>query len=206
MAGTIQLTGKYEVIGEQALRDVVKILESAGIPYVLEGGTLLGIVRENRLLPWDNDLDLTITRPHSKALLKVRWKFWLKGYRTRVRTHRQSSELFKKGSARILKIQTTRFLFFKDKSLVDIFIKDLSGDKYYWTVSDKNPVLKSVPRHFYENTTRYNFKGQCYRIPVDYPHYLAFRYGNWRIPRHTWDFRKDDLSIEKQFTPAFSGV
>lgn len=202
MAGTIQLTGKYAEVGEKALRDIVEILDSAGIPYVLEGGTLLGIVRENRLLPWDSDLDLTVTRPYSKSLLKTRWKFWLKGYRTRVRTYRESSPYFTKGSARILKIQSTYFYFFKKASLVDIFIKDQAGDKYYWTVSDKNPVLKSVAKHFYEDTTQYNFKGRSYSIPANYSQYLTSRYGDWRTPKHTWDFRKDDLSIEFLAQPA----
>ena len=35
-------------------------METASIPYWLEGGTLLGIIRENRLLPWDNDMDISM--------------------------------------------------------------------------------------------------------------------------------------------------
>jgi lipopolysaccharide cholinephosphotransferase len=197
MAGTIQLTGKYALLGEKALRDVAEILESENIPYVLEGGTLLGIVREGRLLPWDNDLDLTTTRIHAKKLLKARWKFWLKGYRTRVRKIEADSEHFRKGNVRILKIQTTRFLFFKDVSLVDIFIKDLVGDRYYWTVSEKN-VLKSAPRKYYEKLTQFDFKEKLYYIPAEYDAYLQSRYGDWRTPKQTWDFTKDDLSIEKK--------
>lgn len=197
MAGTIQLTGKYALLGEKALRDVVEILESENIAYVLEGGTLLGIIRENRLLPWDNDLDLTITRTFAKKLLSARWKFWLKGYRTRVRNIKQDSGHFKKGEPRILKIQTTRFFFFKDVSLMDIFIKDLVDDRYYWTVSEKN-VLKSAPRKYYENFAQFNFKGKSYSVPAEYDAYLQSRYGDWKTPRQTWDFTKDDLSIEQK--------
>ncbi len=197
MAGTIQLTGKYARLGEKALRDVVEILEAENIPYVLEGGTLLGIVRENRLLPWDNDLDLTITRPYTNKLLGARWKFWLKGYRTRVRKIKNDSEHFKKGDARILKIQTTRFFFFKDVSLMDIFIKDLTGDRYYWTVSEKN-VLKSAPRKYYEKFTTFSFNDKLYSIPAEYDAYLQSRYGDWKTPKQTWDFTKDDLSIEQK--------
>jgi phosphorylcholine metabolism protein LicD len=199
MAGTIQLTGKYAQLGERALQDVVEILESENIAYVLEGGTLLGIIRENRLLPWDNDLDLTVTRQFAKKLLSARWKFWIRGYRTRVRKIKQDSEHFKKGECRILKIQTTRFFFFKDVSLMDIFIKDLVRDRYYWTVSEKH-VLKSAPRKYYENFTRFNFQGKSYSVPAEYDEYLQSRYGDWRTPKQTWDFTKDDLSIEKKIT------
>jgi lipopolysaccharide cholinephosphotransferase len=197
MAGIIQLTGKYAQLGEKALRDVVEVLESENIPYVLEGGTLLGIIREGRLLPWDNDLDLTITRPYGKKLLAARWKFWLKGYRTRIRTIKSDSEHFKKGDARILKIQSTRFFFIKDVSLMDIFIKDLVGDRYYWTVSEKN-VLKSAPRKYYENFTQFNFNEKSYSVPAEYDAYLQSRYGDWRTPKQTWDFTQDDLSIEQK--------
>ena len=42
------------------LHTVIKILESKDIPYVLEGGTLLGAIRENRFLPWDDDVGIAV--------------------------------------------------------------------------------------------------------------------------------------------------
>lgn len=194
MAGSIGLTGKYADLAEKMLREITQILEGEKIPYILEGGTLLGIVRENRLLPWDNDVDLTITRPHTNRLLSVRWKMWLKGYRTRIRRIKEDSAYFKKGEPRILKVQATRFVFFKDVSLMDIFIKDLTEDRYYWTVSEKD-VLKSVPRFYYENLTTVEFKGKMYSIPEKYDSYLQSRYGDWRTPQEDYDYTKDDLSI-----------
>jgi hypothetical protein len=44
----------------KGLNEVVLILESLSIPYVLEGGTLLGIIRENRFLPWDVDVGIAV--------------------------------------------------------------------------------------------------------------------------------------------------
>ena len=82
MAGTVKLTGKYAVIAEKMLHDVAEILDKSNVPYVLEAGTLLGVVREDRLLPWDTDMDITITRNYAEALLKNRWRFGLTGYRT----------------------------------------------------------------------------------------------------------------------------
>jgi len=196
MAGSLQLTGKNARLARGMLRDVVEILESENIPYTLEGGTLLGIIREGRLLPWDNDLDLTITRPYCPRLLSIRWKFWLRGYRTRIRKSKKDTWYSKKGSPRILKIQTTKFIFLKGVSLMDIFIKDLVGERYYWTVSEKT-VLKSVPRPFYEKLTKLIFEGKFYNIPEDYDTYLKLRYGEWQIPKRNWDFTKDDLSIEQ---------
>lgn len=199
MAGKITLNGKYRKLAEKMLQDVCIILHQEKIDYVLEAGTLLGIVRENRLLPWDNDLDLTVTDRFCDKLLKIRWKFWLKGYRTRIRKYKKKTGPFEKGAVRILKIQTTKFLWFKDQSLMDIFIKRAIGDKYYWTVSDKKPVLKSTPCKFYDQHTRYEFKNHEYLVPKDYYGYLVYHYGkNWRTPIKEWNFRTDD-NCKKEF-------
>src|SRR5690606_29993145 len=42
------------------LRETVRILESHGIPYWADGGTLLGAVRDQAVIPWDTDADLGV--------------------------------------------------------------------------------------------------------------------------------------------------
>ncbi|HKK69388.1 MAG TPA: LicD family protein, partial [Bacteroidales bacterium] len=101
------------------LRDTANILDRCGIDYVLEAGTLLGVVREHRLLPWDNDIDITITKQFQEKLLKNRWRFWLKGYRTRVKYYKKSMGPFEKGEVRMMKLQ--KIIPFKKLNLVDIF-------------------------------------------------------------------------------------
>ncbi len=66
MAGSNKLTGAIAEKALKMLHDITEIMEANEIPYVLEAGTLLGIVRENRLLPWDNDMDITITESMPK--------------------------------------------------------------------------------------------------------------------------------------------
>lgn len=197
MAGKIKLSGKYAKIANKMLFEVTSILENNKIPYVLEAGTLLGIIRENRLLPWDNDLDITITRKHASKLLNRRYEFWKKGYRTRIRKFKEDRGPLKKGKPRILKIQTTKLIFLKDISLMDIFIKKLIDDEYVWTVSDKNPVLKSCPRKFYDEKIQYQYRNKKYWIPKDYKDYLTYHYGNWHKPVKKWNFRTDDKCKKK---------
>ena len=40
--------------------DTVRILKENGINFWLCQGTLLGIIRENRILPWDRDIDFGV--------------------------------------------------------------------------------------------------------------------------------------------------
>jgi phosphorylcholine metabolism protein LicD len=55
------------------LKETVNILKSNNINFWLCHGTLLGIIRENRLLPWDHDIDFAIwSDEHSREdILKL---------------------------------------------------------------------------------------------------------------------------------------
>lgn len=60
--------------GTQALIDIVKLLDGAGVPYFAAAGTCLGMVREGRPLAHDNDIDIGIMdgdwdRERLKALI-----------------------------------------------------------------------------------------------------------------------------------------
>lgn len=192
MGGTKKLTGKYGDLALKMLKDVTQIMEDNNIPYIIDGGTLLGIVRENRLLPWDTDLDAAVTGDYAKSLLSVRWKMWLAGYRTRIRRYKRDMGPFKKGMPRLLRIQTRKFFIFKDVSLMDIFFKTKFGNEYYWVVNDKRPVLKSCPFNYYEMLGKHIFNGKEYSIPLDAEDYLTYHYGDWKVVKKEWDSRMDD--------------
>ena len=47
-------------IDNKTLKDASKLLRDNEINFWVCNGTLLGIIRENRLLPWDRDIDLAV--------------------------------------------------------------------------------------------------------------------------------------------------
>ncbi len=49
-----------EKIAIENLREIKEIFDRHGIEFWLDCGTLLGIVRNGHLIPWDNDIDLGI--------------------------------------------------------------------------------------------------------------------------------------------------
>ena len=53
------------------LKEFDSICKKNNITYYLEGGSLLGAVRHKGFLPWDDDVDLCITRAEWQKLLKV---------------------------------------------------------------------------------------------------------------------------------------
>ena len=52
------------------LREVTRVLEELNIPYFMQGGTMLGAIRHNGFIPWDDDVDLGIPRADYDRLLK----------------------------------------------------------------------------------------------------------------------------------------
>jgi len=191
-----KLTGKNLTIAERMLKDVTTILEKKNILYCLDGGTLLGIMRENRLLPWDNDLDVFVTEDEYKKVASLTWKFRLYGYWVSVMKHKQDKPPFKKGDPRIIKIRNRRYYSIAGPVRLDIFIKYRMGDDYCWSEGvGKESVNKSVPAHFYSKHIMTEFGGKKYWIPEAYDEYLTYRYKNWRTPVKEWNHVQDDHAI-----------
>ena len=45
---------------DEVLKEISQLLVDNNINFWVCHGTLLGIIRENRLLPWDRDIDLAV--------------------------------------------------------------------------------------------------------------------------------------------------
>ena len=198
MPGPQNLVGKYARIAEKMMQRITRLLEEHEINYILEAGTLLGVVRENRLLPWDDDVDITITKADEQKLLSNIKKLKKYGYKVRIKRYQKDVKYFKKGELRMVKIKHFSLPFFQSDVQVDIFVKKLLGEEYFWTVGVHKPVLKSVPRRFYEELGILDFHGKKYMVPLDYEGYLAEHYGDWRIPVKDWNFKFDDKSVKEK--------
>ncbi len=193
MAYDITLEGKNLVQAENLLSDVITIFESCNITYWLEGGTLLGLRREGRLLPWDDDLDISIHESEFNKLSLLQNTLKKKGYRVRTRVFEKDLDVFKKGDLRMIKIRTKRFFgILKGNVCLDVFIKYTKNEKTYWEIANK---VKNVPSKYYDTFKTLDFKGKSYAIPELTDEYLTYRYGDWQTPVKDWDTAKDDRAL-----------
>lgn len=192
MAGTKQLTGTHLEAALKMLQTIASLMDGRGIRYSLDAGTLLGIMRENRLLPWDTDLDLAITVQDWPALKGLRRAIHKAGYLTRIRKTTRQVGPIPANSPRLLRVYTRRYRFFKDEQLMDIFIKYPVGDEFYWTVDSRNPIIQSCSAVHLNQLSRHHFEGYDYWIPSDFEGYLTHHYGDWITVRKDWNFRKED--------------
>ena len=100
------------------LLKVVSFLNKNNLDYYLFSGTLLGAVRHKGFIPWDDDIDIAMTRPHFEKLVAI-----MKNNKLLIDQHTKClySEL---GNS-----QWPFIKFINDKICVE---EDDGGDEYLW--------------------------------------------------------------------------
>ena len=194
------LTDKNLIRARKILFDVVDFFDSEGIDYWLEGGTLLGIVRDKELLPWDHDIDLSISANDAELLSKKKYKLLIKGYRVTERKIYQDTGALKKGQYRIFKVKRLIPSLLKEvfpvahKYMVvtDIFVKASDNQYTYWQAMEK---IMRVDCKYYSSYEIVKYLGKELKVPKDYKAYLTEKYGDWSTPIKNWSCGNDEKTV-----------
>jgi len=187
MPGKVKLVGEAADLANMLLCTVTSILERHGVHYALTSGTLLGIVRENRLLPWDTDMDLMVSGEDQDALSAAIPAMRAAGLKVITRRMKVDLPPLKPNDYRIIKV-------YAGAIVIDLIAKYSDTWHYYWCVG-KSKVLKRVEARFYDELTKIAFNGNMFWAPQDLEAYLTARYGEWRTPVKDYNYKKDDMSI-----------
>lgn len=197
------------------LESTTEILGGAGLSFWLDQGTLLGAIRDNALLPWETDIDLSMWEADFHRVLEYAGAFAEHNIRVEHHANRKSIYL-------MLRRRSSIF--------VDIAGHRQVGDVVYkrfaqahtsvWKRRAKRildagpPVLRDavrsrvrahsstvidvpIPAHWFADFREHEFLAvKGLRVPADAEAYLEYKYGpDWRVPRRDWDFYTEDGAI-----------
>lgn len=173
--------------------DVCDTLAELGVPYHLEGGTLLGLVRDGQLLPWDPDCDVSILRGDEGRVPEICRSLRAKGWRISQRHYPAEGVGYAPGNAlRLIKVKgRSKWYFTPDSTCCDIFIKTRHEGFVYWQA--KGCTMR-VPERHYDGAETIHWEGRRLPGPLDTDGYLRAKYGDWSVPVKEWS-AKNELTI-----------
>ena len=71
MSQTFLTTRQIQLVGLNMLKHFDSVCREHNLTYFLSGGTLLGAVRHQGFIPWDDDVDVMMPRPDYNRLLEI---------------------------------------------------------------------------------------------------------------------------------------
>lgn len=94
---------KLQSIELDILKEVIRICDKYNIKYFILGGTLLGAIRHKGFIPWDDDIDIGMTRDNYNKFLEVAEyelsdEFFLQTFKTEPNTPFYFAKVRKKGT------------------------------------------------------------------------------------------------------------
>lgn len=77
---TLEELKKIQSLELEALRTIISVCEKCNIEYFLIAGSVLGAIRHDGFIPWDDDIDIGMTRDNYRRFLKEAPSLLPEGY------------------------------------------------------------------------------------------------------------------------------
>ena len=151
---------------------IVDILNQFKISFFLEGGVLLGAIRDKNFIKWDWDVEIALfSEDFDKKFDEILAELKNEGFEI----------LNYNNSFHHLKIN----IFKEDNPKISTF--SLFG----WSYNNFNKcyIRKDIkiPKNFLTNMKKINFLDREVLVPTPPEDYLEYKYGNWRKPLRSSD-------------------
>jgi hypothetical protein len=163
---------------EKTLAEACSLLESQGINYFLCDGTILGIVRDDQLIPHDNDIDVSVAGEVDLDTLKA--SFRSKGYAI-------GRELYYRGCIQQL-------IFYSEHQVIfDICFWHDRGDEYCYQYVPELEKGRRQSKRYFDECDYVVFRERTYPTHGNIKEWLREHFGDdWMIPKQS----KEDWRLE----------
>lgn len=178
------------ILAKKVLIEVTEYLERKGYKYFINFGTLLGIVREGDLIPWDDDIDIAISKDFAET------------------------NFFKEHLISILNIIACREKLditikiksdHQDKLLgIDVLIESeeitcftLSLDLLYFNGENARLPIDILPARFFFDQDLICIEGKALKAPSPYKDYLTYIYQDWNEIRKDVTFKDNTTTFNE---------
>jgi hypothetical protein len=167
-------------------------LKSHDVPHYIDAGTLLGVYRDNALIPWDDDLDFSVDADHLTHTIEIIEQQLPKMLELTGVTwtlHQYINQQIY-GAVPIGAIRALKLLSDDDSETfpgIDFFVKYIQGKDMDYCLASRG--FRMPARHFSDMQCHTFAGGEVY-LPNAVEAYLEGHYGDWQTPQKDWSLRQ----------------
>jgi phosphorylcholine metabolism protein LicD len=184
----------FEITNQKKVNEIYQLLKhidctfkKTNTKYIIIGGTLLGCVRHNGLIPWDKDADIAVLNKSFKEILQIL----------------KSLEKYNIISYMNMYNGIVKVKFNNSNTIIDIFILQKDKNNIYRFTSPYDTIYSN--EYFNENELfplkKYKFGPLDLYGPNVAINYLDRTYFNWNTTAETWKSDMDkSLNITRKST------
>jgi hypothetical protein len=169
-----------------------KNLKLHDVPHYIDAGTLLGVYRDNALIPWDDDLDFSVNAnhlSHSINILEQQLPKMLEITGVTWTLHQYINQQAY-GAVPIGAVRALKLLPDDDREVfpgIDFFVKYIQGQHMDYCLASRG---FRMPASHFSHIQRHTFAGGVVYLPNAVEAYLEGHYGDWQTPQEEWSLNQ----------------
>jgi hypothetical protein len=182
----------------EILRICCDYLADLNCKFHIDAGTLLGLYRDQSLIPWDDDLDVAVDSEHVDTIASTIFLLVRKLEEKTLETW-HSETLFSSNACLNVPKNAIRSFKLSPKTgstlpSIDFFVKYVANDYSDYCLASRGIRM---PSEYTYQLQSYNVGNYTFPIPGAVEAYLTYHYGDWQKPNPEWSLQ--DLENSKVF-------